>query len=75
MTGWDHFVAELVAALLTWGLLLGGVLAGLVLAFLAGVGWERRRRWRAVEVQRAAFVAQSQVTVLLLTASARGGGR
>ena len=45
---WDSFLADMVAALLTWGVLLLAWAAQAVLLVMYGVGWERRRRARAV---------------------------
>jgi hypothetical protein len=72
---WDHFVAELVAALLTWGLLLGGAAVGLVLAYLKGVGDGRRDAYRAVADMRVGFEQQIELTVPMLSACAREGDR
>ncbi len=45
---WDSFLADMIAALLTWGVLLLAWVAQAALLVMYGVGWERRRRARAI---------------------------
>lgn len=67
---WSHFVAELVAAMFTWGFLLGGAVIALVLTFLWGVGVGRRQAWEAVEATQAGYDEQIEKTVPMLSAAA-----
>lgn len=73
MSWLDHFVAELVAALFTWGLLLGGAAAALVLVYLVGVRHGRRDALESVDAMCAGFEAQLEETVPMLTR--QGGDR
>lgn len=61
----SHFLAESVAALLTWSLLLIVAALSHGLALLAGVRWERRRRWRSRARMLASYTEAMQETVPL----------
>ncbi|GGN39814.1 hypothetical protein FHR83_006634 [Actinoplanes campanulatus] len=69
MTWWDHFLADAVPTAVMSVIAAAALGTSHLVAFLTGVRWERRRRWRAVADQRAGFLAQSQITVPLLAAS------
>jgi hypothetical protein len=68
---WDHFVAELVAVLFTWGVLLGGAILAHAFTFLAGVGYGRRTAWESVDATQAGYDEQIDITVRMLSAAAK----